>query len=490
MKNILCFFFLVVLTLPAHAEVKIEYRVSRVHGLFNFVQAVTGQPHQSPGLKEIFEKSAYNKADLQNQIALYKGLQKNLENPVTVPTEYLIPGRYPARPVSDLILTQAVFAKDLADLSQRTLGLLPLKVHDQFFSILKKFEPAYKDLIWDKSSAELLKHKTELEKLAAEVNLNAMFGKVALFYRANWPEELPFTVGLYPIPWIEGFKNSANSHSVGTVEDHGVMMGMKKSDAIHSLAVIFHEICHSLYDSQSAEYMKNLSSYFTESKSLYRDSAYKWFNEAVATSIGNGWVETTLNKGVKNEFWYNDTTIDGYAKQIYPLTVEYLTQGRSMDRNFVEQSILNFGKKFPEAIYLYQDQFQHLTFIHGGSFIKSSEARDLFRSRFDISGYTGSSPIDHPQTIQSATDDQGTLFVVFNTAELKSLEQLIAGVPFLKKNMLSLITLKNRTYFSALDEKARTYVVVRAESKQEFTAAVDRMKVVRKIDPQYPIQSF
>jgi hypothetical protein len=481
-----CFFA----SLSSFSAVKVEYKISRPHGLFNFVQAISGDVNQAPSLREIFDKSIYNKSDLQHMLSIYKGLNTYLSRSNMPSNDEVIPGRYPGRPLKDILLTQSIFAKDLADFSQRALGILPMKQHEEFFSVLKKFEPAYLDLIWNKSSSELSRHKTDLEKMAAESNLDTLFAKAAIFYRANWPDDVPFTVGLYPIPFIDGFKNSANSHSVGTVEDHGVMIGLNKQDIAGSFSVIFHEICHSLYDSQAPEFMKNLSSYFTDSTSPYRDSAYKWFNEAAATAIGNGWVFTTVSKGEKLATWYNDPIIDGFAKEIYPLTRDYVVQGKPLDRAYIDQTVALFSKKFPESIYLYKDQLHHLTFIHEGTVLKSSEARDFFISRFAIAGFAGSAPIDHPMTIQTANADRNTLFLVFNNAEGKQLEHLVAGVPFLKRNFLTLISLKNRSYFAALDENSRTYVVVKAENKQEFIAALDKMKLQLRIDPKTPVQSF
>lgn len=472
------------------SAVKVEYKISRAQGLFNFVQAVSGDTNQAPSLREIFDKSAYNKSDLQHMMTIYKGLSTYLSRSNMPTDDQVIPGRYPGRPVKDILLTQSVFSKDLADFSQRALGVLPMKQHEEFFSVLKKFEPAYMDLIWNKSLPELQRHKSELEKMAAEANLDSLFAKAVVFYRANWPDDVPFTVGLYPIPFIDGFKNSSNSHSVGTVEDHGVLIGLKKQDVASSFSVIFHEICHSLYDSQAPEFMKSLSTYFLGSTSPYRDSAYKWFNEAAATAIGNGWVYATVAKGEKQVAWYNDPIIDGFAKEIYPMTRDYITQGKSLDRPYIDQAVMLFSRKFPESIYLYKDQLHHLTFIHEGSILKSSEARDFFISRFSIAGFSGSAPIDHPITIQTANADRTALFLVFNNSEGKQLERLIASVPFLKRNFLTLISLKNRSFFAALDENSRTYVVVKAESKQDFVAALDKMKLQLRIDPKTPVQSF
>lgn len=476
--------------LSGFAAVKVEYKISRPHGLFNFVQAIGGDINQPPSLREIFDKSTYNKSDLQHMLSIYKSLTPMLSRSNLPTNDQVIPGRYPGRPVKDILLTQSIFAKDLADFSQRALGILPMKQHEEFFSVLKKFEPAYLDLVWNKSLPELQRHKTDLEKMAAEANLDALFAKAVVFYRANWPDDVPFTVGLYPIPFIDGFKNSSNSHSVGTVEDHGVMIGLKQQDLAGSFSVIFHEICHSLYDSQAPDFMKSLSSYFTDSTSAYRENAYKWFNEAAATAIGNGWVFATVTKNQKLVTWYNDPIIDGFAKEIYPLTENYITQGKAMDRAYIDQAILLFSKKFPESIYLYKDQLHHVTFIHEGSLLKSSEARDYFVSRFAIAGFAGSAPIDHPQTIQTAASDRNTLFLLINNAEGKQLERLVSGVPFLKRNFLTLLSLKNRSFFAALDENSRTYVVVKAENKQEFLAALDKMKLQLRIDPKMPVQSF
>lgn len=484
------FTFCLLAGLTAQAGVKVEYKINRTQGLFNFVQALNGDPNQAPGLREIFDKSSYNKSDLQHMLTIYKSLNSYINRSILSGSDTSIPGRFFGRPVKDILLTQSVFAKDLADFSQRALGILPMKQHEMFFSVLKKFEPVYIDLIWNKSLPELQRHKTELEKMAMESNLNDLFAKAVIFYRANWPEDVPFTVGLYPIPFIEGFKNSSNSHSVGTIEDHGVMIGLKQDDLAGSFSVIFHEICHSLYESQGQEFMKTLSTYFTESASPYRESAYKWFDEAAATAVGNGWVFETVTKKQKLAMWYNDPVIDGFAKEIYPLTKDYIVKGKPLDRPFIDQTIQLFAKKFPESIYLYKDQLHQVTFIHEGTFVKNTEARDYLISRFAIAGFSGSAPIDHPTTIQTASNNRDTLFVLFNNSETKQVERLVASVPFLKRNFLALISMKNRSYFSAIDENSRSYVVVKAENKQDFIAALDKMKAQLRIDPKNPIQNF
>ncbi len=265
----------------------VEYKISRMHGLIDFAYALTEEPHRAPGVREIYVRSSEGTLKVKTAIEDIRSLSGVLHSGFDFSSPVM--SRQEGATVMDLTVVQSIWARDLEDLSQRVLGLMPLADHKKFFDALKVLEPVYGKLIWSSSSTELEKHKRKLDELAVKVNLDEMFKQAERFYRGQWPEKTPFLIGLYAVPFIKGFQNSTNSHSMGSVEEHGVMVGVKSKELPGSFGVIFHELCHSIYESQSNEFKKEFESYFKSSSSLYKNQAYMWINEALATALGNGW---------------------------------------------------------------------------------------------------------------------------------------------------------------------------------------------------------
>ncbi|MGZ3799271.1 MAG: hypothetical protein ACXVCL_03880, partial [Bdellovibrio sp.] len=332
----------------AQAKVNVEYRISRIQGLVDFAFAISGEPHYSPGLIELFEKSPYNTPEMKITVDKLKSLQQSFHNSFhdSVGSKY----RKDGQNVMDLFTIQSIYAKDLKDLSIRTLGLLPTADHLTYFTEIKKIETIYNKLIWKNLGPKLFLHKGKLEAISKKAGMDQMFSKAEKFYNAKWPTETPFVIALYPVPYIEGFKNSTTSHSIGSVEVHGVMMVKenKENQIAGSFGVIFHELCHSVYDAQSNQFKLDFESYFLNNPSAYSAQAYTWFNEAAATAIGNGWAYARATNGILDDKeWYNDNTIDGYAKEIYPLVKESLEKGQSINKAMVAKFVEAYEKRFP-----------------------------------------------------------------------------------------------------------------------------------------------
>jgi len=49
--------------------------------------------------------------------------------------------------------------------------------------------------------------------------------------------------------------------------------------------------------------------------------------------------------------WYGEKTINGYANVLYPLVSDYISQNKTINKEFVDAAISVFKKKFPKAIY-------------------------------------------------------------------------------------------------------------------------------------------
>ena len=61
--------------------------------------------------------------------------------------------------------------------------------------------------------------------------------------------------------------------------------------------MVFHEICHSLYEAQPPAFQHEFERYFTESSSPHARLAYQQVNEALATALGNGWAYARAGGG-------------------------------------------------------------------------------------------------------------------------------------------------------------------------------------------------
>jgi hypothetical protein len=493
MLKILIMIGLSLASFASFAQVKVEYRVSEPLGLIDFVMAISGEPHHAPAIRQVFLTSQYNTPETQEKIRQIESMQKSLSKEIDFNTSF--PGRSQGVTVRQLIETQSLFSKNLQDLSQRSLGLLPKSEHAEFFNILNAFDPIYQDLIWKKHRADLLVHQRKLETLGRKIDLNGLFAKAESFYRAQWPKGVPFVIGLYPVPFLKGSRNSTNSSSIGSVEIHGVLVGdkLKQShqDINGSFGVIFHELCHSLYDSQTESFMKEFDGFFLSNQSPYRMQGYDWINEALATAIGNGWAAEIANKGRKDEgSWYNHPIIDGFAKEIYPLTKKYLDEGRQMDKNFVDQAISIFAKKFPDSIYQFSSLFNAVTLISNDSIIKNTALKKSLRDSFQIWDLESNSRIAAEETKTAIKASSSSVILVFSQGEISDVEKLAQGIPFLQKQIKLLGSMKNRSIFAGLDEVGRAYVAIKAASDIEVGLAIEKLKAIEKIDLHQPVIEF
>ena len=319
----------------AHAQFKVEYRISKMHGLINFVETISGEAHRSEKLRNIFKKSVYNNKKYSELISAFKKIREiNNQgwNWDGYPSD-----RHMGQDLRKIFLIRSTYAKDMGDFRERTLGLLPLAEHEKIFSILEKFEPVYDALVWDKTIAKLEKYRENIEGKSRDWGLDKLFKGALKFYRAKWPAGATFVISLYPIPGADGH---SSGESIGVFQSVGVLVDEK--DIPGRFGVIFHEICHGLYESQDREFQKEFEKYFTGSESEYASYAYQYINEALATALGNGLAYMKAAGKPDGGSWYNDDYINGFAKGIYPMVESYFHNEKPIDRNFVNYVILKY----------------------------------------------------------------------------------------------------------------------------------------------------
>jgi hypothetical protein len=404
-------------------QARVEFSMNKIHSLVVFVEAISGNPHRPPALKEAFDASKFAKApDALAKIEAFKKLDK----PFNKFLDYDGPDeRNNGINVRDLIVIQSGFAKDLKNLRERTLGLLPSAELNSLIAILTHFQPIYETLIWNPNEKELAKIVDAFNANGAKWKVDALFEKAVKFYKASWPSDQVFTVSFYPIP---STAKLSNGQSYGAFESVGIIIG--DSNLEGKFGVVFHEMCHSLYAAETVEFQKNLSDLFMNHKSKFGRVAYTWLNESLATAIGNGWAyEKTKGKMDKTE-WYHHSKIDGFSHALYPVVTKYLAAGRTLDVDFVNAAVAAFEKKFPTALDELETYMGEIILLASSDFSPMADMRRELRQQFSISSLSSSAPIEAPQILRSvAANARATLLVVVSAAELKKAAALDSVVP-------------------------------------------------------------
>ena len=256
-----------------------------------------------------------------------------------------------------------------------------------------------------------------------------------------------------------------------------------ETDLIGRNGVILHEMCHVLYDEQSKELQKELVSYFSENKSQYSKFASAYFDEALATALGNGWAYKKINGKIDEKEWYSDIYIEGFARGIYPLIEEYLNGNKHIDRYFIDKSIEIFGIKFPNANADYSILLNKLNLYYDSE--DESKITNPLRKYFRLSNVNSSSPILHPFSIENLNEGNGNQLIIINENQKFTLDKL--------KEIYSEITqinFENKPLnLSFLDKKGNAVIILIVNNESEFENIIEQMNNVKYFDKTKIIQN-
>ncbi len=464
-----------VLSIPSLAAVRVEYRTGRIFGLFMFATTIADVPSRPRVLGDIFRASPYNTPETQARIAEFKAIHRNLQQGVDF--EGFPSGRPNGATLEQLFTWRTLDARDLTELRRTTQGLLPLAQQDRYFEILSSFEAIYDSLIWRSNETKLVDYVARFQRIAPEAQLDVMFDAAALFYGAAWPRDLPFTVALYPIPAKQG---STSAESVGSLETVAVLLD--EEDLPGRFAVMFHEMCHSLYESQSAAFQREFESFYADIGTPHSKVAHSLINEALATAVGNGWGFEQVTGHRDETQWYADAAIDGFAKAISPLVTDYLTQGRTLDRAFARQSVEIFQAKFPDAPFQFDALFREIVLLTDGETMRSAEVRDAMRRQFRISSIYSSEPADGEGALGYVREQGATLIVAVGSGQTDQLSALETELPLLTDRLRELRE-ETRDVLLVGTAEGRTVIVMKLGGPQALTRALDELKRIGRSDP-------
>ncbi|NHM06222.1 hypothetical protein G4D82_03235 [Flavobacterium sp. CYK-4] len=442
-----------------------SYKISKPYCVFNFMETATGGNGTSAYFRKFIEEKTQNNPKFKNLCKEY--IKINLSYHFK---RYEFPDeRRPNRSTFDLISIQAVNSANLNEFKAATVGILPIVEYQKLFDLLFEAEKIYDEIIWKDYEKKIINQKNNLiqfKKSNVEI-----FNRFNAFYHSTWTNEIPFQIALYPIPGKNGSTTAmphGNSLCIGVLTD--------ETDYVGRNGVIVHEMCHVLYDEQSKEFQKELVSYFAANQSEYSKFASTYFDEALATALGNGWAYQNITGKMDSEQWYNDPYIEGFARALYPLVESYLNENKPIDKNFIDQAISLFGLKFPNANADYSILLNKLYLYYDNE--NESEITVPLRKYFRLSHLNSSSPILHPYSIDHLKESAGNQLIIINQNQQNTLNQLKEIYP-----ELSAVHYENEPLLlSFFDPKGNAVLLLVVKNNIEFEALIELMNTKKYFD--------
>ncbi|XZF15182.1 hypothetical protein ACTHGU_03525 [Chitinophagaceae bacterium MMS25-I14] len=453
----------------------VQFRISKPYCILNFMETLTDGSRSSGTLKQYIQNHIPSSdTAFASLVSQYKNivLDYSYERP-----EYP-ENRHRYRSIYDLIIIAAVHADDLKMFSDRTVGILPNDSHNRLFELLYKAETYYDRIIWDSSRQATEAQVAALQQYAQKSG--AIFNTLKTLYNSSWTDDEPFIVAVYPIPGKRG-------NTTATPHANSLCVGVLTGETAHDqrMAVVFHEICHVLYDEQSAYFQHRLEGYFNTNPSRYQSLACNFFDEGMATACGNGWAYKQLAGKEDTTEWYNNAYINGFGHALYPLVTSYLALGKTIDSVFVDNAIKLFGQTFPKSSDDYAILLNKVFFYYDAETASErQEYSNVLNKYFHVSSMNASSPLADPASINYIKNSNSTqLFVVDrnyneNTALLKNMFPEQSN--YLQSGM-------NTDYvLSFHDARKRPVIIIGLHNPGKFEKALQKIASEKYIDSKKP----
>jgi|GEM_PF-895746 len=467
---------LFLLNVPVSSQPIVRFKTSKPYSVFSFLEAAGGGQSHSSTYRNYVDTAVVRHEPLFASIA--DDFQKLVLSYNYRRDEYPS-NRRQSRSTYDLIVIAAVKSASIEEFRVNTIGILPNSTHQQLCSLMAQAEPYYNRYVWRQSEKATQQQIAAFSQYAGRAN--ELFRIFRNFYCSDWPDNIPFDVAVFPIPAKTG-NTTATPHANSLCVS--VLTGAK--DPAGTVSVTMHEICHVLYDEQTSGFQHKVDGWFTKSVSPFKDIAYSFFDEAMATVLGNGFAYRDLAGRPDTTAWYNNEYIDGFAHAMYPLVKEYLAAGKVMDSSFVEKAITLFGKTYPRSLADYSILLNNM-YLYSDAEERSErqQLKNVLGKYFQSGRYNFSSPILHEYSIDYIKNSKGTQLIVVDQHQ----DSTISG---LKKVLLELNTVlagqQSQNYIATFyDDKKRTVIVVRVEDKNMLDKAFRLLKDKKYLDAGKPV---
>lgn len=459
----------------AYGQDIVHFKISKPYCIFNFIETAGGASRNSVTLKQFIETNIpksdttfYNLTNDFNKIQLTYNYKRG-----DFPSN-----RHSYRSTYDLLCIAAVNSTTLADFKEKTIGILPNSEHLKLFTLLAAAEKYYDKIIWTAYESKMKDNLVALEKY--KKTSNELFVLFKNFYNSSWTNDIPFTVSLYPIPGKRGV-------STATPHANSLCVGILTEEANHPvrIGVAMHEMCHVLYDEQLSAFQYQLDACFMQSKSPYNKLAYGFFDEALATALGNAWTYQYINNKPDTSAWYNNPYINGFAHAIYPLVSRYLAEKKTIDNSFINEAIQLFGETFPRSLTDYSILFNN-TYVYTDlpTNPERQQLKNVIGKYFRTSSYNFSSPILHEYSVESLKNGKETSLIIIDRDHKNTLAKLNEIFP----GLTSYTAGKNDTNFilSFFDKTRRPIIIIHVENMEMLGKAASVMQKQQYIDEANP----
>ena len=476
MKKLLILTSLCLLVQTAFTQTAIDFqfRISKPYCIFNFLEAATYNHSTSRTLQQFIDEKTKGNKKFANLVTDFSKIQLDYQFRRTeVPDS-----RRQTRSTYDLIDIALVNSSTIPEFRDRIIGILSNRELQKLIALMQQAEVYYDQLIWNDNESKLINQRIALEKYALQCSES--FTKINRFYNSCWLKEVPFVVALYPIPGRSGNSTAtphANSLCVGVLTD--------ETDHVGRIGVVLHEMCHVLYDEQSSEFQHELEAYFSENKSAYSQFAYNFFDEGLATALGNGWAYKYLSGELDSTDWYNNEYINGFGKALYPMVEEYISNEKTIDREFVNKAIDLFAARFPNSITDYGILLNRVSIYNdAGAGPEIDQMMNLIGGYFQMTNSGFSSPILDPTALEYLKTGKQTQLVIIDRNQEANIKQMKKLFPELSK-----VKFKPNKILSFFDSQKRPVIILYATDKANLEILLKEMKAKKFFDQNKIVQN-
>ena len=451
----------------------ITFKISKPYCIFNFLETATNQQGTSSTLNDFIASNTKNDTVFKRLCLEFK----NIQTDYNYKREEFPENRRQNRSTKDLIDIALVNSNTLDEFKNKTIGILPNSEQQKLVNVLKQTEKFYDNLLWNNNEQKLSNQKKELELYASKSS--EIFNKFQHFYNSSWTTDIPFIVTLYPIPGKRGNSTAtphANSLCVGVLTD--------ETRHIERIGVVLHEMCHVLYDEQTKEFQHEIEKWFDNNKSPYKQYAYNFFDEGLATALGNGWAYKNLSGSIDTSEWYNNEYINGFAKELYPLVEDYINNNQQIDKQFIDKSIELFAKKFPNSVSDYGILLNRVSiYSDAETDLERADLMNTIGEKFQLSNVNSSSPILDKTSLELLKNSTQTQLVIISKNHKDNFNALRKMFPILSK-----INPTTNTIFSFYDKNNRPIIILFATENKYINDLVKRMETLKYFDTKKIIQ--
>jgi len=204
------------------------------------------------------------------------------------------------------------------------------------------------------------------------------------------------------------------------------------------------------------------------------------FNEVLGGAIGHKMKDDLIGP---HDFSYGQSFIRDFDEAIYPLVVSYLDEGKTLDENFVEQSLQIYGETFPNA----HKEYNYLltTYYLLTDAENHSISREIMKNISMPMMYEKENTIMDDAKVEKMVDYDFTKLVVISKDHEKTINYLKNKIPELK-NFKELKT-ESDFVLSFHDTDGKAYIIINLHSMDRFAEVLEKLKERKTIEADNPL---